>query len=111
MKKLMISLDNINYCKNLMINEAYVTFCFKCQKEYMNEFLKVDGVVLVKDVLSAFGIPITHFTTQDLLCGWFAPITKRNTPDKRYRVKMKLKKYKVNDETKYMLILEARHYG
>ena len=110
--KLMVSLDNSNFFSGTdLSNEEYMTFYFKCQKAYMNDMLNVRGVILVKDVLIALGIPITHFTTQSLLCGWFAPITKRNTPDKRYRVKMKLKKYKANDETKYMLILEARHYG
>ena len=112
MKKIIISLDNSrSFSKLSFDDEEYMTLYFESQKAYMNNILNITGVVLIKDVLEAFGIPIIDFTTSSLLCGWFAPITKHNTPDKRYRVKMELKKYKVNNKTKYILILEARQYG
>lgn len=74
-------------------DDEYLKVWFRSQKEYFNEVLKVNGVVFVKDVLTAFGININGLALGTLAQAWISPLRvgMKNTHDRRYKVKIHLK--------------------
>lgn len=75
-------------------NEDYLRMWFNATRRHLNDRLYVDGVVLVKDVLKSFQFRINGMDLYLLTEAWVSPlrIGMKHTRDKRYKVKIRLKK-------------------